>query len=134
MRYANCLDKHYSASVMTAELRILNTAIPSSNVADNDVRVSERRDFDISVSLEGVISIRDRKPRCKRDIAGKPCKREAAWRVDFHGCSSGLMCNECLEVWRKQAAPQFAGGGSVPCKWCGRTFASLDEALTVVPL
>jgi hypothetical protein len=98
---------------------------------------TDPRALDINASFQGVISISDHKPRCQRDLGGgRKCAREAVWGVDFHGCSGGRMCNECLEAWRTQAAQRFTGDGvgANSCTWCCRSFASLDDALTVVAL
>jgi len=90
-----------------------------------------------TISFEAVISTWHERPRCEIPTkSGSQCQHSAAMHVDFHGCSSGLMCTQHWQAWHRTALAVAAADrrpGAV-CKWCGGKFASVDDSCTVVAL
>lgn len=87
-----------------------------------------------NVSTDGafaaIISRLDQSPRCEVTINGVRCSVPARWHVTCHECSRGLVCALHLRALMRQAGAEEA----VECRWCGRVFGSIDQAVTAVAL
>lgn len=58
------------------------------------------------------------------------CPNRARFYVICHDCSHGLACALHLDA----LLHQVSSGASVQCNWCGKVFASIDQAMSVVEL
>lgn len=65
---------------------------------------------------------------------GTQCQQPAAWWWNFHGCTRGFACNDCIGAWRRSTALVFASALPQPCRHCGRLFVSAADAYTLVAL
>lgn len=71
--------------------------------------------------------------RCEIATAAGQCRKPARWHLDCHGCSSGNVCNQCLRDWQRRTATAIGADGG-PCRQCGRSFTTVNEAGTVTPM
>ncbi|WP_231376573.1 hypothetical protein [Mycobacterium sp. 141] len=71
------------------------------------------------------------KPRCEiRTQTGEQCSRPAKYHATCHTCGRGLICVDHLQKFMQQLGITE----QAQCNRCGRTFASIDQAITLVEL
>lgn len=88
-----------------------------------------------TITFEGVVSAWHERPNCEMDTKqGDRCSRPATMRINLHGCEQSLACGQHLNAWKRKGSANMRAGYLPRCAHCGRTFASFDDAYTVVPL
>jgi hypothetical protein len=61
---------------------------------------------------------------------GSHCSRPARWRLDIHGCEVVLLCGHHLRAWERKAPETM----DPFCDRCGRTWPTIRDAYTVMPI
>lgn len=82
-------------------------------------------------SADFVAEMFDNTERCEIGTTiGDRCLNEARFYAVWHDCGHGLMCAAHVEAFLRQVSI----GARAQCKRCGQTFASIDQAVSVVDL
>lgn len=72
----------------------------------------------------------DEVPRCRIREADHRCERPAGFFAVCHGCGRGFVCVPHLRAF----VEQLQHGDVAQCNKCGRMFATIDDAMSVMPL
>ena len=89
----------------------------------------------LGTAFEAIVISFDQQLHCEMDTRLARCRRTAHWRLDLHGCEQVLICGQHLSAWKHRGQAAGRGGLISPkCVHCGRTFISVDDAYTVLPL
>jgi hypothetical protein len=87
--------------------------------------------------FDAVVASWHERPRCTRiNLDGSRCRRSAAWKVNFHGCSHCLLCSQHFNAWRRVLTwlPGMTSGQGEPCNVCGRVFHRADDVYTATTI
>jgi hypothetical protein len=86
-------------------------------------------------AFETVIAAWDKRPRCEMTTStGHQCRRQAAWRLNLHGCEHALLCGQHQAAWIRNATANTLAGCAPRCAHCGHVFTTVDDAYTAGPL
>ncbi|WP_156296393.1 hypothetical protein [Mycobacterium paragordonae] len=106
-----------------------DTATTWRDLADQVTAPSE----DADAVFQSIVANLGAQPRC--EVINAPdmglCGRLARYHVVCHDCGRGLTCGPHLRAFLGQVTGE---GSSAECNRCGRLFARIEEAVTVVEL
>jgi integrase len=90
-------------------------------------------------AFQNVIAMWDEDgPACEvaslKTHTGKPCRRQARWSLNLHGCSRILLCERDIEAFRRNLLAGLHEGRPLQCVHCGQSFDRLDDACTTTRL
>lgn len=81
-------------------------------------------------AFDGIVACWQHRVRCEIGVVSGGCGRPARYHVTCHECGRGLVCRRHLRMFLRQ----LNHSNRAECNRCGRQFASIDDAVTVVKL
>ena len=83
-----------------------------------------------TTAFDEIVALFEDQPVCEIKTADGRCRRWARFMIDCHGCGRGLVCTKHMRAFTRQVP----AGEPAQCNRCGREFATIDDAVSVVPL